>query len=171
VIGLALVSVPRERLVAGAAVQGSRARLVQRVGAGPQRGAVVHPEHEFDPLGPPVEVCGQREVGVPAQTHPLRVRPSNTLAAPFTLLAPGLLDAGVSRLRRSITGCQSHPLILGRLTSPRGLLHLLAAVNQRRLMRDLQKAARIPTAKTSHRRLASYPQRSDHRLPIQRFQL
>jgi hypothetical protein len=31
-------------------------------------------EHEIDPLGPPVEVRGQREVGVPAQAHPLGVR-------------------------------------------------------------------------------------------------
>jgi len=47
--------------------------LVQRLGPGPECGVVVHPEHEVDPPGPPVEVGGQGEVGVTAQADPFGV--------------------------------------------------------------------------------------------------
>jgi hypothetical protein len=74
VVGLAPAPPPGARLVGGGALQGCPAGLLQRLGAGAQGGVVVHAEEEVDPLGPAVEVRGQREVGVPAQAHPLGVR-------------------------------------------------------------------------------------------------
>jgi len=61
-------------VVWGGPVQSPPPRILEVLGALPQRRGVVHPEDEVDPPRPPVEVRGQAEVGVSAQAHPRRVR-------------------------------------------------------------------------------------------------
>src|SRR5438034_2407442 len=57
-------------LVWGGSVQPLPTLVVEGLGALAQRWVVVDAEDEVDPSGPPVEVGGQAEVGVPAQAHP-----------------------------------------------------------------------------------------------------
>jgi hypothetical protein len=61
------------RLVRRGSTQPGPARLVPRLGAFAQGRGVVHTEDELDPLRPPVEVGGQREVGVPAPLYDMSI--------------------------------------------------------------------------------------------------
>ena len=74
VVGFAAAPLPAARRGGGGPLQRCPVGLGPRFGARAQCRVVVHAEHQVDPLGPAVEVRCQREVGLPAQAHPLGVR-------------------------------------------------------------------------------------------------